>query len=146
MQKSAVEKIVKLIELRFKDSGFCAKSMCSEIGVGMSTLHEFLSVRYGTTPHVLIETRRLTEALSLMKSNHSTLGAIASGCGFSSMRTFRRVFKRRLGMSPREASEKLRGSSENGKYYRQSVRKLLKAAGIQIILVLHDLGKNNRKF
>jgi AraC-like DNA-binding protein len=123
MRNNALEEISALIEGRFRDPDFCVKTICRDMGTSMSMLHELLSVRFGTTPHTLIEKRRLMEALALMELNHSTLGAIARACGFSSMRTFRRVFKKRLGVPPSEANERLRISSEKDLFYRECVRK-----------------------
>lgn len=124
MRKNSADEIGKLIEVRFRDADFCVKSICHEIGISMSSLHEFLSFRYGTTPHELIEERRLMEALRLMKSNHSSLGAIVRACGFASMRTFRRVFRKRIGMAPSEANEKLRSQSDKEVFHIECVRKL----------------------
>lgn len=118
-----------LIEEQFRDPGFCVKTLCTELGINMTTLHESLSVRYGATPHFLIETRRLKEALTLMKSNHSCLGAIVSGCGFSSIRTFRRAFQRRLGMRPSGAMDELSNSSDSDKFHRMCLEKLGYATG-----------------
>lgn len=69
MQNNSIGKVWKLIERRFRDQGFCVKEICGETGMSMSALHEFLSVKCGMTPHLLIETRRLIEALSLMRGD-----------------------------------------------------------------------------
>lgn len=116
---------MSLIEERFKDPDFCTKTLCHEIGVSISTLHEVLSVRHGTTPHMLIETRRLCEALELIRYGQFTLGAVVNACGFASMRTFRRVFKKRIGLPPSKVTGRLRNLSDP--FYAECLRKLLAA-------------------
>jgi len=125
MRENMLENIGSLIEVRFRDTGFCVKTMCHEMGIGVSTLHEILSIRYGTTPHILLETRRLIEVLKLMKCSRSRLCMIVTSCGFSSMRTFRRVFKKRIGVPPSAAAEKLRSSSGKERFHGECVDKLL---------------------
>ena len=50
---------------------------------------------------------RLKNAVMLMQQKKQTVTQIAMDCGFSSMRTFYRVFRREYGCSPKEYKEKL---------------------------------------
>lgn len=127
--KDKLDSVEILIETRFRDSSFCIKDICNEFNMSMSSFHEVLSMRYGTTPHILIETRKLIEAINLMKENHLRFCAIVSGSGFSTIRTFRRAFERRLGVPPSKAIEKLRSSSEGDKFHDECIQKLLETGG-----------------
>lgn len=73
---------------------------------------------------MMIESRRLMEAVNLMKVDHSPLRTIARSSGFSSMRTFRRVFKKRFGMPPSEVHERLARSGGRDAFYHECIKKL----------------------
>ena len=49
---------------------------------------------------------------------------IARSSGFSSMRTFRRVFKKRFGMPPSEVHERLARSGGRDAFYHECIKKL----------------------
>ncbi len=138
MQNNSIGKVWKLIERRFRDQGFCVKEICGETGMSMSALHEFLSVKCGMTPHLLIETRRLIEALSLMRGDGLREGMIAGGCGFSNIRTFRRAFERRLGMPPTEAMVSLRDSADGDRFQNQCIKRLSETGGGRYVRMEHE--------
>ncbi len=54
----------------------------------------------GITPHEFIERARVDLARSLLETTEAPLKVIAYDCGFSSAELMRRVFVRRLGVSP----------------------------------------------
>lgn len=125
MAKRKLGDIESLIETGFRDTQFCTKTLCAALGMSMSTFHEHVSTTYGVTPHTLLETRRLIEALTLMRDERWCLGAIVSGSGFSSVRTFRRACKRRLGMSPHDVANRMRNHASSKSFKSKCFRKLL---------------------
>jgi two-component system response regulator YesN len=124
MRKNTIEEIWALIDWRFRDPNFCVKGICYEMGMGMSALYELVSMKCGTTPHELIEKRRLKEILRLMRNDYLPLVAIVSRSGFSSTRTFRRAFKKIFGMAPSEAAARLKSASEGDAIYSEFMQRL----------------------
>jgi AraC-like DNA-binding protein len=124
VRRDMIEEIRALIERRFRDPNFCVKTICYEMGMGMSALYELVSMKSGTTPHELIEKRRLKETLRLMRTDYLPLVAIISRCGFSSTRTFRRVFNKIFGMAPSEAVIRLKSASEGDAFYSEFMQRL----------------------
>lgn len=56
----------------------------------------------GLTPAVWVETARVERARQLLEAASSPVETIASDCGFGTVETMRRAFRRRLGVSPGE--------------------------------------------
>jgi AraC family transcriptional regulator, activator of mtrCDE len=71
----------------------------------------FMSVRHFTTmfhtimremPHEYLTRFRISQACGLLGSSSGSINQIASGCGFESLSSFNRSFKRMTGIAPKE--------------------------------------------
>lgn len=62
----------------------------------------------GTTPHAYIESARVEAARSRLESTDATLERVASACGFGTVDTFVRAFRRRLDTTPTEYRRRFR--------------------------------------
>ncbi len=66
----------------------------------------------GETPGRFVERVRVEAARRELESTNDTLDVIAAGCGFGSAETLRRVFHRRLGVTPDSYRRRFRGRRE----------------------------------
>ncbi len=62
----------------------------------------------GMTPAVYVETLRVERARVLLESTHAQVDDVASRCGFGTVETMRRSFRRRLGVSPGHYRDRFR--------------------------------------
>lgn len=91
-------KIEKIIRQKFSDINFNVDSLSRELNVSASHLRELICINYNMCPQKLIESIRLENAVELMANNEKTY-TIAVKSGYSSTRTLRRAFKKRIGIS-----------------------------------------------
>jgi len=64
----------------------------------------------GLTPAVWVEAARVDLAKGLLETTASATDSIARSCGFGSVETMRRAFRRRVGVSPGEYRSRFRAS------------------------------------
>lgn len=69
--------------------------------------HNCFKASTGQTLHTYVETQRLKMAANMLVSSDRTLTEIAYECGFSSQSYFSYVFKRKMGVTPREYAQKV---------------------------------------
>ncbi|MFI7410779.1 GlxA family transcriptional regulator [Streptomyces sp. NPDC049627] len=74
-------------------------------------LTRIFKAELGTTPHAYIESLRVETAGHLLATTDDTLERIASGCGFGTVDTLIRAFRRRLAATPSEYRAKFRGTT-----------------------------------
>lgn len=88
----------------FIDDNFREKIDVKEIARKscLSEFHFFRSFKeaFSTSPHSYLIKRRLDEAVRLLRKNNSTIGEIASKCGFPDIHSFSKTFKKHFGYSP----------------------------------------------
>jgi transcriptional regulator GlxA family with amidase domain len=60
----------------------------------------------GMTPAAYVETLRMKRARTLLETTGETVEQVAVKCGFGTVETMRRVFRRRLGVSPGDYRER----------------------------------------
>ncbi len=80
---------------------FSIKLMSESLGISVTSLNEYLNFKFGKSPKKIVETLRLESALFFLENNHS-LFFICKKIGYSNTRTFRRIFKNRLLITPSE--------------------------------------------
>ncbi|MFF0459239.1 GlxA family transcriptional regulator [Streptomyces mexicanus] len=68
----------------------------------------------GTTPHAYIESVRVERARHLLESSDDTLERVASTCGFGTVDTLVRAFRRRLETTPAEYRRRFRTAPHAG--------------------------------
>ncbi len=79
----------------------------NEIGISVSYLREMMWIEYNMSPRLLIETIRVENALELLALDYQNLCQICKQTGFNNPKTFRRVFQKRIGISPSEFKQNL---------------------------------------
>lgn len=82
--------------------------LAARAGMGERTLHRLFHATTGRTPGEWVEQTRLEAARHLLEDSDELLEEIASETGFGLPDTMRRVFLRRLGVSPSAYRERFR--------------------------------------
>ncbi|MFJ3941531.1 GlxA family transcriptional regulator [Streptomyces parvus] len=73
-------------------------------------LTRIFKTELGTTPHAYIESVRVEKARNELESSDSTLERIATVCGFGTVDTLVRAFRRRLNATPTEYRSRFRST------------------------------------
>ncbi|MFB4425030.1 GlxA family transcriptional regulator [Streptomyces sp. QL37] len=71
-------------------------------------LTRIFKTELGTTPHAYVESARVEAARSRLESTDATLERVASACGFGTVDTLVRAFRRRLDTTPTEYRRRFR--------------------------------------
>lgn len=80
--------------------------------IGDRQLTRIFKNELGTTPHAYIESVRVERARNQLESTDATLERIASTCGFGTIDTLVRAFRRRLDTTPTEYRRRFRSGPE----------------------------------
>jgi AraC-like DNA-binding protein len=89
----------------YLDPGLNVSKMASHTGMAPKTISAILNQIHSTNFNDFVNDYRLREVTNRIldpQHQHLTISGIALDCGFNSQATFQRVFKNKIGMSPRE--------------------------------------------
>ncbi|HCL02380.1 MAG TPA: AraC family transcriptional regulator [Lachnoclostridium phytofermentans] len=92
---------IDYIQNHFKNE-FVLEDMYKEIGMSEKSVHRFLTSNLGISAKKLLTERRIDEARRLLKYTDKQIGIISDLVGFQSDKTFYRVFKTEVGITPNE--------------------------------------------
>nr|MBA3710734.1 helix-turn-helix domain-containing protein [Planctomycetota bacterium] len=84
-------------------------------GMSSSRLSHLFREQLGTTPMRYLESHRINQARELLLMTGRSIGAIAAEVGFQDPVWFTRVFRRHVGMSPREFRKRPGEASDTGR-------------------------------
>ncbi len=89
--------------------------LAAHVHVSDRQLTRIFKNELGTTPHAYIESVRVEAARRQLESTDATLERVASACGFGTVDTLVRAFRRRLDTTPTEYRRRFRtGASAHG--------------------------------
>ncbi|MGI6254443.1 MAG: helix-turn-helix domain-containing protein [Acutalibacter sp.] len=94
--------ILDFIQHHYSDPGLVVLPLCEQLGCSESSLNKFIHDNLGLSFSDLLECTRLEAACSLLRQGGLTVKTIAEQTGYASDASFRRAFKRVLGVSPSE--------------------------------------------
>ena len=66
------------------------------------TLNRRFRAAFGVSPLAYLQSRRIALAKRLLETRSDPLGRIVERCGYSDVSSFRKLFAREVGMTPRE--------------------------------------------
>ncbi len=96
------QKMLDYIDENIDDESLSAEQLCDKMAVSKSALYNKTKSVLGTTPHSLINQRRLGKAAILLKSSTLTVSEIIDQSGFTSRTHFYDLFNKTYGCSPLE--------------------------------------------
>lgn len=96
------ENMLAFIDSHFTDASFSIYDICKEYNLSETQAYQFFREVVGQTFADLLEFKRIELACLLLKAGGTSIRDIALSCGYSNDGSFRRAFKRSMGVSPRE--------------------------------------------
>jgi len=96
------QKMLNFIDENIDDETLSSEKLCDKLAISKSALYNKTRSVLGTTPHSLINQRRLNKAITLLKSTSMTVSEIIDHTGFTSRTYFYDLFNRSYGCSPSE--------------------------------------------
>lgn len=94
------QKMISYIDENIDDESFSSERLCDKLAISKSSLYTKTKSLLGTTPHGLINQRRLSKAAILLKSTTMTVSEIIDQTGFASRTHFYELFNKAYGCSP----------------------------------------------
>jgi len=114
------QKMISYIDENIDDESFSSEKLCDRMAISKSSLYNKTKSLLGTTPHSLINQRRLSKAAILLKSTTLTVSEIIDQTGIASRTHFYELFNKAYGCSPSDyrasnrQGDKARGEERNG--------------------------------
>jgi len=94
------QKLLSYIDENIDDETLSSEKLCDKLAISKSSLYNKTRSVLGTTPHSLINQRRLSKAATLLKSTLMTVSEIIDQTGFASRTHFYELFSKAYGCSP----------------------------------------------
>ena len=100
------QKMLSYIDENIDDETLSSERLCDKLAISKSSLYNKTRSILGTTPHSLINRRRLSKAVILLKSTTMTVSEIIDQTGFISRTHFYDLFNRAYHCSPSDFRNK----------------------------------------
>jgi len=102
-----IKRAIGELEKNYIDPDYGAADAARSVGVTLQHLSKIVKQHTGCTMTQLLHTMRTAHARILLETTSDTISDIAMASGFSSLRTFNRVFMSLMGVTPREYKSRL---------------------------------------
>lgn len=96
------QKMLGYIDENLDDEALSSEKLCEKLAISKTSLYNKTKSVLGTTPHSLINQRRLYKATTLLTSTTLTVSEIIDQTGFASRTHFYELFNKAYGCSPTE--------------------------------------------
>jgi Signal transduction histidine kinase len=103
------QKLLSYIDENIEDDALSSEKLCEKFAISKSSLYNKTKSVLGTTPHNLINQRRLSRAAILLKSTTMTVSEVINQTGFASRTHFYELFSSAYGCSPSDYRSKPTG-------------------------------------
>jgi len=100
------QKLLNYIDQNIDDESLIAEKLCDKLAISKSSLYNKTKSVLGTTPHGLINQRRIRKASILLDSTTLNVSEIIDQTGFTSRAHFYELFNKAFGCSPSEYRQK----------------------------------------
>ncbi|MBX7152387.1 AraC family transcriptional regulator [bacterium] len=104
--------IDQIIKDRYEDPYFNVDELVEKSGLSKPYVYEVLFIHRRATPQRLIEEMRLKRAAALLDMGRTDLQIVSNECGYSRYGTFRRAFKKVLGINPSQYISRQLGEAD----------------------------------
>jgi YesN/AraC family two-component response regulator len=95
-----IEEILEFVELNYTDSNMCVYMVASKFGLSESYFSQFFKENAGVNFSSYVENARIQKACELINTTSMSLDEISSQVGYNNTHTFRRAFKKVIGVVP----------------------------------------------
>ncbi|MFA7410283.1 MAG: response regulator, partial [Bacteroidales bacterium] len=95
-----LQKLLRFIDENLDDETLSSEKICENLAISKSSLYNKTRSVLGSTPHSLINQRRLQKAATLLRSTMLTVSEIIDQTGFSSRTHFYDLFNQAFNCSP----------------------------------------------
>jgi signal transduction histidine kinase/DNA-binding response OmpR family regulator/ligand-binding sensor domain-containing protein len=107
IQDPFFHKILNYIDTNIDDEGLSTEKLCDHLFISKSSLYNKTRLLLETTPHGLINQRRVRKVAILLQSTTLTVSEIIDQTGFKSRAHFYELFSKVFGCSPSEYRQKV---------------------------------------
>ena len=90
----------ELIESRYNEPISVAELMNS-LPASRRTLYRRFKLATGCTPHEYLQQKRIQAARELLEQTDHSVSEVMYECGYSDAKTFRRLFRKTVGIAPK---------------------------------------------
>jgi DNA-binding response OmpR family regulator/two-component sensor histidine kinase len=97
-----VSKVNELIEKHIKEGEFNVDILCTKIGMSRTSFYNKLRSLTGHPPADYIRIIKIEKSKQMLATTSMPMAEIAEACGFYDAKYFREVFRKNVGISPRE--------------------------------------------
>ena len=113
-QEEKKQAVLAFIKEHYGEADLMIYPLCEELGCSESSLNRFIHEQLGLSFSDLLEKTRMEAACALLQRGGLTVKAIAEQTGYASDASFRRAFKRVMGVSPSDylRAHRAEGSSQ----------------------------------
>jgi len=105
VQSHVASRIMNYVEENYCDNTLSLKQISMTFGITETYVSNLFKTSYGENLSVVIEKLRIERACELIKDTNMKIGEIANTVGYTSDVSFRRAFKKIIGVSPGEYRE-----------------------------------------
>ena len=95
-----IEKIVQYIDDHLMDSQLGVAALVNEFKVSAPTLQKMIRMKTNMTLAAYVDERRLALAVRMLTESPLSISEISTRCGYGSVNSFYKAFKRRHGVAP----------------------------------------------
>lgn len=98
--KKLLQRCQEIIEENLADEEFCVPAFTEKVGMSHSALYKKIKTLTGLSIVELINEYKIYKAVLFFQQGFSNIEDVALQCGFTDVKTFRKLFKRRMKMTP----------------------------------------------
>lgn len=91
--------IIEYIQFHYQDEGVL-ENLYKEVGMSEKSVYRLLKINIGNSAKDLVTLRKLDKAKYMLKYTEKPVSCIVDECGFNSEKTFYRIFKNVLNITP----------------------------------------------
>ncbi|MBQ3668969.1 MAG: helix-turn-helix transcriptional regulator, partial [Clostridia bacterium] len=104
--KRYADSVLEYVNEHIYDKNLYLQNAADHFGISAPTLQKLMRIGTQTTFASYIEEKRLSHAFDLLLANHS-VSDVSNECGFASVNTFYKAFRRKYGIPPQKASKEV---------------------------------------
>ena len=97
----------EIIDKHMREENFGVDYMAEQLGMSHSALYKKVKAITQKSVVDMIVEYRIFKAVEMMRSGETSISLISEQCGFNDIRSFRSAFKAKIGMSPKQYTQRL---------------------------------------